>query len=61
MKLEEKYLNEKAAKFDDMVKTIFLTKLKSHDPKEAKKMTMDLVAKEAEKYINIILHKALKK
>jgi hypothetical protein len=24
-------------------------------------MTMDLVAKEAEKYINIILHKALKK
>lgn len=58
--LVEKYLTEKSGSFEDVVKNIFLTKLKSSDPKKAKADTLEAVKKEAEKFINIALHKALK-
>jgi len=58
--LTEKYLTEKNESFGDVVKNIFLTKLKSSDPKKAKEDTLKAVKKEAEKFINMALHRALK-
>jgi hypothetical protein len=58
--LIEKYLTEKNGSFGDVVKNIFITKLKSSDPKKAKEDTLKAVKREAEKFINIALHKELK-